>query len=101
MLDVDLLVNAINRELQHPKLELNVSVAMVMSLKSCCRRRAQHTTMKIRQRPRNVRFGCGPASDAVLTPQKFRVSSYIPVIDQFFVSLAHRLSGFLTVSGQT
>ena len=35
MLDVDLLVNAINRGLQHPKLELNVSVAMVMSLKSC------------------------------------------------------------------
>ena len=48
-----------------------------------------------RQRPRNVRFDYGPASDAELTPsQKFRVASYIPVIDQFVVSLAHRLSAF-------
>ena len=35
------------------------------------------------------------ASDAELTPsQKFRVTSYIPVIDQFVVSLAHRLSAY-------
>ena len=37
----------------------------------------------------------GPASDAELTPsQKFRVTSYIPVIDQFVMSLAHRLSAY-------
>ena len=34
-------------------------------------------------------------SDAELTPsQKFRVTSYIPVIDQCVVSLAHRLSAY-------
>ena len=34
-------------------------------------------------------------SDAELTPsQKFFVTSYIPVIDQFVVSLAHRLSSY-------
>ena len=37
----------------------------------------------------------GPASAAELTPsQKFRVTSYIPVIDQYVGSLAHRLSGY-------
>ena len=47
--------------------------------------------VQTRQRPRNVRFDYGPASDAELTPsQKFRVTSYIPVIDQFVVSLARR-----------
>ena len=45
----------------------------------------------------NVRFDHGPASDAELThSQKFRVTSpgdtKFPVIDQFVVSLAHRLS---------
>ena len=51
--------------------------------------------MQTRQRPRNVRFDYGPASDAELTPsQKFRVTSYIPVIDQFVVSLAHCLSSY-------
>ena len=51
--------------------------------------------MQIRQRPRNIHFDYGPASDAELTPsQKFRVTSYIPVIDQFVVSLAHRLSSY-------
>ena len=36
--------------------------------------------VQTRQRPRNVRFDYGPASDAELTPsQKFRVTSYIPV----------------------
>ena len=51
--------------------------------------------VQTRQRPRNVRFDYGPASDAELTPsQKFRVTSYITVIDQFVVSLAHRLSAY-------
>ena len=51
--------------------------------------------MQTRQRPRNVRFVYGPASDAELTPsQKFRVTSCIPVNDQFVVSLAHRLSAY-------
>ena len=50
--------------------------------------------MKTRQRSRNVRFDHGPASDAELTPQKCRVTSYIPVIDPFVVSLAHRLSSY-------
>ena len=51
--------------------------------------------MQTRQRPRNVRFDYGPVSDAELTPsQKFRITSYIPVIDQFVVSLAHRLSAY-------
>ena len=50
--------------------------------------------MQTRPRPRNVRFDYGPASDAELTPQKFHVTSYIPVIDQFVVSLAHRLSSY-------
>ena len=35
------------------------------------------------------------SSDAELAPsQKFRVTSYIPVIDQFVVALAHRLSAY-------
>ena len=53
--------------------------------------------MLTRQRPRNVRFDYHnrPASDAELAPsQKFRVTSYIPVIDQFVVALAHRLSAY-------
>ena len=51
--------------------------------------------VQTRPRPRNVRFDYGPVSDAELTPsQKFRVTSYIPVIDQFVVSLAHRLSAY-------
>ena len=51
--------------------------------------------VQTRQRPRNFRFDYGPASDAELTPsQKFRVTSYISVIDQFVVSLAHRLSAY-------
>ena len=51
--------------------------------------------VKSRQRPRNVRFDNGLASETELTPsQKFRVNSYIPVIDQFVVSLAHRLSAY-------
>ena len=50
--------------------------------------------MQTRQRPRNVRFDYGPASDAELTPQKFRVTRYIPLIDQFVVSLSHRLSSY-------
>ena len=52
--------------------------------------------MQTRPRPRNVSFDYGPASDAELTPsQKFRVTSYIPVFDQFVVSLAHRLSSYV------
>ena len=51
--------------------------------------------VQTRQSPRNVRFDYGPASDAELTPSRtFRVTSYIPVIDQFVVSLSHRLSAF-------
>ena len=52
--------------------------------------------VQTRPRPRTVRFDYnGPASDAELTPsQKFRVTSYIPVIDQCVVSLAHRLSSY-------
>ena len=51
--------------------------------------------MQTRQRPRYVRFDYGPASDVELTPsQKFRVTSCIPVIDQFVVSPAHRLSAY-------
>ena len=53
--------------------------------------------VQTRQRPRNVRFDYHnrPASDAELAPsQKFRVTSYIPVIDQFVVALAHRLSAY-------
>ena len=51
--------------------------------------------VQTRPHPRNVRFDYnGPASDAELTPQKFRVTSYILVIDQCVVSLAHRLSSY-------
>ena len=90
---------------------MNAAVAMVVSLKRFVD--AKHETfteyerhgatlsgtsvyMQTRQRPRNVRFDYGPASDAEqLTPsQKFRVTGYIPVIDQFVVSLAHRLSAY-------
>ena len=103
-------VNATSRKLQDSKLDLNAAMAMVVSMKRFIE--AKHETfteyerhgatlsgtsdyVQTRQRPRNVRFDYGPASDAELTPsQKFRVTSYIPVIDQFAVSLAHRLSSY-------
>ena len=98
---------ATSRKLQDSKLDLNAAVAMVVSLKRATRETfteyEQHGAtlsgtsdyVQTRQHPRNVRFDYGPASDAELTPsQKFRVTSYIPVIDQFVVSLAHRLSAY-------
>ena len=102
------IVNATSRKLQDPKLDLNAAVAMVVSLKRFVEAKRETFTeyerhgatrtseyVQTRQRPRNVRFDYGPASDAELTPsQKFRVTSYIPVIDQFVVSLAHRLSAY-------
>ena len=102
-------VNATSRKLQDPKLDLNAAVAMVVSLKRFVEVKRETITeyerlgatlsgtsdyVQTHQRPRNVRFGYGPASDAELTPQKFRVTSYMPVIDQFVVSLAHRLSAY-------
>ena len=103
-------VNATSRRLQDPKLDLNAAVTMVVSLKWFVEAKRETFTeyerhgatlsgtsdyVQTRQRPRNVRFAYGPASDAELTPsQKFRVTSYVPVIDQFVVSLAHRLSVF-------
>ena len=103
-------VNATSRKLQDSKLDLNAAVAMVVSLKRFVEAKRETFTeyerhgatlsgtsdyVQTRQRPRNVRFDCRPASDAELTPsQKFRVTSYIPVIDQFVVSLAHRLSAY-------
>ena len=103
-------VNATSRKLQDPKLDLNAAVAMVVSLKRFVEAKRETFTeyerhgatlsdtsdyVQTRQRPRNVRFDYGPASDAELTPsQKFRVTSYIPVIDQFVVSLSHRLSAY-------
>ena len=87
---------------------MNAAVAMVVALKMFVDAKRETFTeyerhgatlsgtsdyVQTRQRPGNVRFDYGPASDAELTPsQKFRVTSYIPVIDQFVVSLAHRLS---------
>ena len=103
-------VKATSRKLQDPKLDLNAAVAMVVSLKWFVEAKRETFTeyerhgatlsgtsdyVQTRQRPRNVRFDYGPASDAELTPcQKFCVTSYIPVIDQFVASLAHRLSAF-------
>ena len=122
LIDILERVNATSRKLHAPKLDLNA--AMVVSLKRFVEAKRETFTeyerhgatlsgtsyyVQTRQRPRNVRFDYGPASDAELTPsQKFRVTSYIPVIDQFVVSLAHRLStyeelcsrfGFLSSSG--
>ena len=103
-------VNATSRKLQDPKLDLNAAVSMVVPLKWFVEAKRETFTeyerhgatlsgtsdyVQTRQRPRNVRFDYGPASDAELTPsQKFCVTSYIPVIDRFVVSLAHRLSAF-------
>ena len=102
-------VNETSRKLHDPTLDLNAAVAMVVSLKRFVEAKRETFTeyerhgatlsgtsdyVQTRQRPRNVRFDYGPASDAELTPQKFRVTSYIPVIDQFVVSLAHRLSAY-------
>ena len=103
-------VNATSRKLHDPKLDLNAAVAMVVSLKRFVNVKRETFTeyerhgatlsgtadnVQTRQRPRNVRFDYGPASNAELTPsQKFCVTSYIPVIDQFVVSVAHRLSAY-------
>ena len=110
LIDILERVKATSRKLQDPKLDFNAAVAMVVSLKRFLDAKRETFTeyerhgatqygtsdyVQTRQRPRNVRFDHGPASDAELTPsQKFRVTSYIPVIDQFVVSLAHRLSGY-------
>ena len=83
--------NATSRKLQDPKLDLNAAVAMVVSLKRFVEAKRETFTeyerhgatlsgtsdyVHTRQRPRNVRFDYGPASDAELTPsQKFRVTS--------------------------
>ena len=105
LIDILERVKATSRKLQDPKLDFNAAVAMVVSLKRFLdakretfteyKRRGTSDYVQTRQRPRNVRFDHGPASDAELTPsQKFRVTSYIPVIDQFVVSLSHRLSAY-------
>ena len=110
LIDILERVNATSRKLHDPKLDLNAAVAMVVSLKRFVEAKRETFTeyeqhgatlsgtsdyVQTRQRPRNVRFDYGPASDAELTPfQKFRVTSYIPVIDQCVVSLAHRLSAY-------
>ena len=105
-------VNATSRKLQDSKLDLNAAVAMVVSLKRFVEAKRETFTqyerhgptlsgtpdyVQTRQRPRNVRFDYCPASDAELTQnssQKFSVTSYNPVIGQFVVSLAHRLSAY-------
>ena len=103
-------VNATSGKLQVCTLDLNAAVAMVVSMKTFVEAKRETFTeyerhgatqygtsdyVQTRQRPRNVRFVYGPASDAELTPsQKFRVTSYIPVFNQFVVSLAHRLSAY-------
>ena len=108
--DIQERVNATSRKLQDPILDLNAAVAMVVPLKWCVEAKREtfieyerhgatlsgtSDYVQTRQRPRNVRFDYGPASDAELTPsQKCRVTSYIPVIYQFVASLAHRLSAF-------
>ena len=110
LIDILERVNATSRKLQDPKLDLNAAVAMVVSLKRFVEAKRKTFTeyerhgatlsgtsdyVLTRQRPRNVRFDYGPASDAELTPsQKFRVTSYNPVIDRCVVSLAHRLSAY-------
>ena len=107
LIDILERVNATSRKLQDPNLDLNAAVAMVVSLKRFVEAKRETFTeyerhgatlygtsdyVQTRQRPRNVRCDYGPASDAELTPsQKFRVTSYIPVFNQFVVSLAHRL----------
>ena len=91
LIDILERVNATSRKLQDPKLDLNE--AMVVSLKRFVEAKRETFTeyerhgatlsgtsdyVQTRQRPRNVRFDYGPASDAELTPsQKFRVTSYI------------------------
>ena len=97
-------VNATSRKLQDPKLDLNAAVAMLVSQKTkgLSRPNVKHSPstndmeqlyLAHRTTCRLARVHAMFASDAELTPsQKFRVTSYIPVIDQFVVSLAHRLS---------
>ena len=75
---------------------MNAAVAMVVSLKRFVE--AKRETFTDYERHGATLSG---TSDYVqtrqreLTPsQKFRVTNYIPVIDQFVVSLAHRLSAY-------
>ena len=102
---------ATSRKLQDPKLDLNAAVAMVVSLKRFVEAKRETFTYRVRTTWSNsiwhIRLRADSpastqcslrlwsASDAELTPsQKFRVTNYIPVIDQFVVSLAHRLSAY-------
>ena len=78
-------VNATSRKLQDPKHDLNAAVTMVVSQKRFVDAERETFTeyeqhgatlsgtsdyVQTRQRPRNVRFDYGPASDAELTPSQ-------------------------------
>ena len=106
-------VNATNQQLQDPKLDLNTAVAAMKSLKHFIETKRESfseyerqgidkskTTQYVvhRKRQRNVRLNpidYDQAQETELTPsQKFHVESFLPVIDQFLVSLGQRLSAY-------
>lgn len=111
--------NATSKALQDPQVDLNTAVASLQSLRSFVDSKRnsfddyeaqgkamsgmnQYVEVLNRQRRSNVRLiplDYGQAPPAELTPrERFRVESFLPVIDQILVSLDQRITAYSVVN---
>lgn len=114
-------VDATNRSLQNPKLDLNAAVALLTGLKDCISSKrddfknyekhgeqlsgsSEYVQNTTRRRQRNVRLDpldYGRAEEVQLSPSsKYKAESFLPVVDQFISCLDQRLQAYKLVSSQ-
>ncbi|CAM1330906.1 Uncharacterised protein r2_g3995 [Pycnogonum litorale] len=107
--------DATNKNRQHAKLDLNTAVATLTSLKNYVASKrdsfdtyekqgeelsgsADYVQTETRHKCRNVRLNpldYGHAEEVQLIPsEKYRIESFLPVIDQFIASLDQRLQAY-------
>lgn len=112
-------VNETNINLQNPRIDFNTSIGLMQSLKVFIAglrgefkqfeqkgiqlsRHSSYKTENTRKRARNVRLNpldCAHAEEAEFSHSgRFRITSFIPVIDQFETSLADRISAYAEIS---
>lgn len=111
-------VNETNKNLQNPRIDFNTSISLMQSLKLASLRNkfkefeqkgirlcghSYYKTKNTRKRARNVRLNpldYAHAEEADFShDDRFRITCFIPVIDQFEASLADRISAYTEISG--
>jgi len=111
--------NEVSKTVQKQDVNLSVVISLLQSLKQfttelrdqfsvfesqakVIAKDADYADSTSRKRKRSIRFTCfeGAAPDTVLTgSDKFKVDTYLPVIDSLCQALSHRLSAYDTIHG--